>query len=143
MNLSRIFQRKESFVNCCVYQGVFESKDYESKSLCDEKRERKNLCQSVRTDVNGGRASVNWSEEGFKFWSRTGGDVVKPYKVKELNKLKGFGCKSRVTIKYESSNCYYLLIPVIVNKKKRSNEKESVIALVLVLEFFKLFFSVW
>ncbi len=93
------------------------------------KRERKDLCQRVHTDVNEEGASVTWSHEGLKFWSRTCVGVMVSYKLKELNKLKGFECKSRVTIKYESPNRYYLLIPVIVNKKKGSNEKENVIAL--------------
>jgi hypothetical protein len=93
------------------------------------KRERKDLCQRTHIDTDKGRASVTWSEEEFKFWSRTGVGTVKPYKVRELNKLKGFECKSRFTMKYESTYHYYLLIPVIVNKKKRSNEKENVIAL--------------
>jgi 16S rRNA C1402 (ribose-2'-O) methylase RsmI len=45
--------------------------------------------------------------------------AVKPYKGRELNKLKRFEWMSRVTIKYESPNRYYSLIPVIVYKKKK------------------------
>jgi hypothetical protein len=52
-----------------------------------------------------------------------------PYKVRKLTKSKGFESKSRVTIKYESPNRYYLLIPFTFSKNKRSSGKESVIAL--------------
>jgi transposase len=71
---------------------------------------------------------VTWSEEVLKSSSKTGIGIVKPYKLRELNKLKGFEYKSRITIKYESSDHYYLLIPDTVNNKKRRDEKESVIA---------------
>jgi hypothetical protein len=37
-----------------------------------KKREKKDLCQRVHIDVNGGRPCFTWTNEGFKFWSRTG-----------------------------------------------------------------------
>jgi transposase len=58
-----------------------------------------------------------------------------------LNKLIGFECKNRVTIKYESPNSYYLLISVIVSKKKRSNDRENVIALDSVVRTFQTGFT--
>jgi len=121
------YDNKASVIHelCSAIMSTKESlkaKNMNPNHFVTRKKERKDLCQMLHIHVNEGRASVTWSGKGFKFWSRTCIGVVKLYKVRELNKLKGFEC-SRVTVKYESPNRYYLLIPVIVNKKKRMKRK--------------------
>ncbi len=93
-----------------------------------KKREKKDLCQRVHIDVNGGRPSIRWTNECFTFWSKTGVGIVKPYRKRELKRLPGKKCTSRVTIKYESTNRYYILIPILIDKKQRNNEEKTVIA---------------
>ncbi len=94
-----------------------------------KKRSKKDLHQSVHIDVNGGRPSVTWDKQGFKFWSRTGIGIVKPYRKRELKRLQGNGALHKATIKYETPNRYYLLIPIVTKKKTRTQEQvTSVIA---------------
>jgi IS605 OrfB family transposase len=104
------------------------AKNLNQNNFWMKKRERKDMCQRVHMHVNGGRPSVTWNKDGFKFWPRTGVGIVRPYKQRELNRLEQNECKFRVTIKYESPNRYFLLIPIVINKKKRKEKEESVIA---------------
>ncbi len=116
---------------CCAIATTKESlkaKNLNPNKFVMKKRERKDLCQRVHIDVIGGRPSITWTNEGFKFWSRTGVGIVKLYKQRELERLNGNECRSRVTIKYESPNRYYLLILITIIKKERTFEEESVIA---------------
>ena len=93
-----------------------------------KKRKKKDLCQRVHIDVNGGRPSIRWTKNGFSFWSSKGTGHVKPYHKRELNRLPGNECHSRATIKYESPGKYYLLIPILIDKKTRNTMKQSAIA---------------
>lgn len=94
------------------------------------KRSKKGLYQRVHIDVNGGKPSVTWNNEGFKFWSKTGIGIVKPYRKRELKRLQGNECNYKATIKHESPNRYYLLLPVVVKKKKKKDKMTNEIRVI-------------
>ncbi len=104
------------------------AKGMNPNNLAMKKREKRDSFQRVHIDVDGGNPSTKWTKTGFKFWPTKGTGLVKPYRKREVNRLPVNECDSKATIKFESSNRYYLLVPILIDKKPRANEEKKVIA---------------
>jgi transposase len=98
-----------------------------------QRKNRDDASQHVTITVNGRKPSVKWTNEGFVFWKATGFGLLKPCRKKEMNKLTkqnngNSECKMSATLKYERPGHYYMIIPIIVKKKNKSDEATDIIA---------------
>jgi putative transposase len=99
-----------------------------------KRKSRDDQFQSIGIDAgSGGKPTVTWTDEGFKFWSDSEFGILKPYKKKELTKLTernggSSECKSVATLKYERPGRYYMIIPITIKKSEPSEEAREVIA---------------
>jgi IS605 OrfB family transposase len=150
--LKNYLLNEEKNIKSSLYPFVYDhslcprdAKDMAVKELCDaiaatkesliakhknpnrfeiKRRTKKDVCQRFQIPVNGGNPSIKWNKEGFAFWSSKGTGLVKPYNKKELLKLPSEGTAYRtVVLRYERLGRYYLLIPLVTEKKENKNEK--------------------
>jgi transposase len=83
-----------------------------------KRRTKNDNLQRVLISKNGGNPSIKWNKDEFVFRSTRGTGSVKPYKKKELMGLSPKGSSDyKVTLKYERSSRYCLLIPVVIKKQ--------------------------